>query len=206
MNFLAHLWLTERAGLPLAGAVLGDVLRGRLDGRLPPLLERSIALHRRIDVVTDGHPLVVQARAGFGNGQRRYAGIVLDVLHDHALALAWPAQPEALNAFALRAARAVADPGAWQLAANRSAPDAARFAALLLSYREEAGIDEALARIAARLSRPQLLLDAATGWQGRMPAIRAENPLLMADLEATALAFAARNGEPVSGMADRAAR
>lgn len=198
MNFLAHLWLTERAGLPLAGAVLGDVLRGRLDGRLPPQLERSIALHRRIDVVTDAHPLVVQARAAFGNGQRRYAGIVLDVLHDHAMALAWPGLPETLDAFALRAARAVADPGAWQLAVNRPAPDAQRFAALLRSYREETGIDESLARIATRLSKPRLLLDAAAGWRSRMPAVRAEHPLLMADLEATALAFvvgAAQGGE-----------
>ena len=198
MNFLAHLWLTERAGLPLAGAVLGDVLRGRLDGRLPPQLERSIALHRRIDVVTDAHPLVVQARAAFGNGQRRYAGIVLDVLHDHAMALAWPAAPEALDAFALRAARAVADPGAWQLAVDRPAPDAQRFAALLRSYRDEAGIDESLARISARLSKPKLLLDAAAGWRARMPAVRAEHPALMADLEAAALAFvadAAQGGE-----------
>ncbi|MDP3295803.1 MAG: ACP phosphodiesterase [Nevskia sp.] len=198
MNFLAHLWLTERAGLPLAGAVLGDILRGRLDGRLPPLLERSIALHRRIDVVTDAHPQVVLARAGFGNGQRRYAGIVLDMLHDHALAQAWPEQPEALDAFALRAARAVVDPGAWQLAANRPAPDAARFAALLRSYREEAGIDDALARISTRLSKPHLLLDAAAGWRSRMPTIRAEHPLLMADLEAAALAFAA--GTPQGGV------
>jgi len=195
MNFLAHLWLTERAGLPLAGAVLGDVLRGRLDGRLPPQLERSIALHRRIDVVTDAHPLVVQARAAFSGGQRRYAGIVLDVLHDHAMALTWPATPEPLDAFALRAARAVADPGAWQLAVDRPAPDAQRFAALLRSYREEAGIDESLARISARLSKPQLLLEAADGWRARMPAIRAEHPLLMADLEAAALAFAAGSAQ-----------
>ena len=118
MNFLAHLWLAERAALPLAGAVLGDVVRGRLDGRLPPLLERSIALHRRIDVVTDAHPLVIQARARFENGQRRYAGIVLDVLHDHALALAWPAQLETLDAFA-RARWPIPVPGNWLPASRR---------------------------------------------------------------------------------------
>ena len=154
MNFLAHLWLSDHAGLPLVGAVLGDVVRGRLDGHLPPLLERSIALHRRIDGVTDRHPRVVEARSRFEPGARRYAGIVLDVLHDHALALAWPSPEEPLEAFALRAARAIADPGAWQLAAGRDAPEADRFAALLRSYREPAGIDQALARIAARLEPP----------------------------------------------------
>lgn len=191
MNFLAHLWLAERAALPLAGAVLGDVVRGRLDGRLPPLLERSIALHRRIDVVTDAHPLVIQARARFENGQRRYAGIVLDVLHDHALALAWPAQLETLDAFAQRAARAVADPGAWQLATGKPPPDVSRFAALLRSYRDEAGIDDSLARIAARLRQPQRLLDTAAGWRSWMPSVRAGHPALMADLEIAALDFAA---------------
>lgn len=198
MNFLAHLWLTERAGLPLAGAVLGDIVRGRLDGRLPPRLERSIALHRRIDVVTDAHPQIVLARSRYGDGARRYAGIVLDVLHDHALALAWPqpqsepqsqSRPETLDAFAARAARAIADPGAWQLAAGRAAPDAARFAALLRSYRDEAGIDEALVRIAARLSQPQRLLDAAAGWRAQMPVIHADSPTLLTDLETVAVAF-----------------
>ncbi len=193
VNFLAHLWLTERAGLPLAGAVLGDVVRGRLDGRLPPRLERSIALHRRIDVVTDAHPQVVLARSRYDDGARRYAGIVLDVLHDHALALAWhhhsQARPETLDAFATRAAQAVADPGAWQLAAGRAAPDALRFAALLRSYRDEAGIDEAFVRIASRLSQPQRLLDAAAGWRAAMPAIHAGSPALLADLETVAVAF-----------------
>lgn len=191
MNFLAHLWLSDQAGLPLAGAVLGDVVRGRLDGRLPLQLERSIALHRRIDAVTDRHPRIAAAREDFEPGARRYAGIVLDVLHDHALARRWPEQPETLTAFALRAAASVADPGAWQLAVGRAAPQAARFAALLQSYRQPDGIDEAFARIAARLARPQPLLDAAKGWRQRMTAVEADGPGLITDLETAALNFVA---------------
>ncbi len=41
MNFLAHLWLTDRAGLPLAGAILGDVLHGALPADMPPALARA---------------------------------------------------------------------------------------------------------------------------------------------------------------------
>jgi len=183
MNFLAHLWLTDRAGLPLVGAVLGDVVRGRLDGRLPPALEASIRFHRQIDVATDAHPLSLAARARFPNGARRWSGIVLDMLHDHALALDWPAfSDEALEAFAIRAARAVADQGAWQLAAGRPAPDADRFAELLLSYRDEAGIDRALRRIAARLRDPAPLIAHAAGWREHLVVVRDATPALLEDL------------------------
>lgn len=192
VNFLAHLWLTDRAGLPLVGAVLGDVVRGRLDGRLPAALEASIRYHRQVDVATDAHPSTVAARARFPNGARRWSGIVLDVVHDHALALDWPG-PEALPAFVARAAQAVADPGAWQLAAGRAAPDAAGFAALLLSYREPAGIDAALARIAGRLRDPAPLLAHAAGWRAHLPAVRREGPALRAAL--AELATAARPGD-----------
>lgn len=195
MNFLAHLWLTECAALPLAGAVLGDIVRGRLDGRLPAELERSIALHRRIDVLTDSHPGIALTRARFDPGARRYAGIVLDVLHDHALAQAWRSPGETLDGFARRAAKAVGDPGAWQLAAGRAAPDIPRFEALLCSYRDEAGIDTAFARIATRLSQPQRLLEAAAGWRALMPLIHAQGPALLADLEIAARAFAAAGGD-----------
>ena len=108
MNYLAHLWLSEQARLPLAGAVLGDLVHGRLEGRFPAPLERSIRLHRRIDVVTDAHPLTAAARARFGPGARRYGGIVLDLLYDHCLALDWPHySAEPLADFARRAARAL---------------------------------------------------------------------------------------------------
>lgn len=196
MNFLAHLWLTDRAGLPLVGAVLGDVVRGRLDGQLPPQLEASIRFHRRVDVATDAHPLSVAARARFGDGARRYAGIVLDVLHDHALALDWSLNgslggphAEPLERFARRAARAVADPGAWQLAANRAAPDAERFEALLLSYRESAGIDHAFERIGARLSRPERLHAVARDWRAWLADVRRDGPALRAALLALEPSF-----------------
>lgn len=183
VNFLAHLWLTDRAGLPLVGAVLGDVVRGRLDGRLPAALEASIRYHRQVDVATDTHPSSVAARARFPNGARRWAGIVLDLVHDHALALDWPAcSDEPLEAFACRAALAVADQEAWQLAAGRPAPDAARFEALLLSYREAAGIDHALGRVASRLRRPELLIEHSAGWRRHLPAVRQDGPELLAHL------------------------
>lgn len=188
MNFLAHLHLSDLAGLPLSGAVLGDVVRGRLEGRFPDALERSLRLHRRIDVMTDAHAEVVALRAAFAPGARRYAGVLLDLICDHALALDWPRRHEPLPRFAARAAREVDDAAAWALAGAASAPSAARFERLLLSYREEAGITRAVGQIAARLREPQRLLDAAAGWTAHLPAVQAALPRLMADLEALARA------------------
>ena len=56
MNFLAHLWLAERTGTSLAGAVLGDVVRGADLSAYPPALALGIQLHRRVDATTDRHP------------------------------------------------------------------------------------------------------------------------------------------------------
>ncbi|MBX6420584.1 MAG: DUF479 domain-containing protein [Nevskia sp.] len=188
MNYLAHLWLADRARLPLAGAVLGDGVRGRLEGRFAPALERSIRLHRRIDALTDAHPCVRAARVRFAPGARRYAGIVLDLIYDHALACDWPCySAEPLADFARRAAREVAAASEAFLALRLAPPDAAAFERWLWSYREEAGLERAFARVAARLSRPDALLQAARDWREHLPAARATLSGLLADLRATAL-------------------
>jgi acyl carrier protein phosphodiesterase len=190
MNYLAHLYLSEAAGLPLSGAVLGDHVRGRLENRFPPPLERSIALHRHIDVVTDSHALVAAARAEFGPGARRYAGIVLDLVWDHLLARDWASySAEPLREFAARAAQAVADAEAWRQATGDSGPSAWRFRRLLLSYREESSIDHALHRTASRMKQPQLLLDAGRDWRSRLPKLAGDLPALLADLRQAAVAF-----------------
>jgi acyl carrier protein phosphodiesterase len=183
MNFLAHLWLTDRAGLPLAGAILGDVLRGSLPEDMPEPLARSVRLHRAVDARTDRHPRVVAARAGFAPGARRYAGIVLDLVFDHALALDWAsysAQP--LADFTERAAAEVARGGAWFEQGGAPVPERGSFGALLRSYAEPEGIERAIRRVARRLRLPDGLLRAAAGWPERLPALRRDLPVLLADL------------------------
>jgi acyl carrier protein phosphodiesterase len=183
VNFLAHLWLTDRAGLPLAGAILGDVLRGPLPPAMPAPLARSVMLHRQVDAHTDRHPRVVAARAGFAQGARRYAGILLDLLYDHVLAGDWAAHAaQPLAHFADRAGREVAEGRRWFEHAGDTAPDPARFSALLQSYATAAGMELTIQRTARRLRRPEGLLDAAAGWQARIGTLRADLPSLLADL------------------------
>ena len=185
MNFLAHYWLTDRAQLPLAGALLGDVLRGALPPQMPPALARSVALHRRVDATTDRHPRVVAARATFPQGARRYSGIVLDLLLDHVLARGWQAySAEPLSRFADRSAAEVAQAAAWFEHAGDRAPDPGRFSALLQSYATAAGIERAIERTARRLRVPGGLLDAAAGWPERLAGLQQDLPVLLTDLAA----------------------
>lgn len=183
MNFLAHLWLADRAELPLAGAILGDVLRGELPAQMPAALGQSVMLHRRVDAATDRHPQVRAARAAFAPGARRYAGIVLDLAYDYVLAQDWPRySPESIEDFTRRASQDVAASADWFEHAGRTAPRAAAFAELLLSYRTAAGIEHAARRTAARLRKPQGLLDAMQDWRAHLPRLHASLPELLADL------------------------
>lgn len=192
MNFLAHLLLADVAQLPLAGGVLGDVVRGPVDGRFPQALGLSIRLHRRVDTVTDAHPAVEALTQRFESPHRRYAGVLLDLLFDHVLARQWSQHSdERFGAFCKRGAREVGDAGSWFTSAGAYAPSAFMFERLLRSYALEAGMSRAIRRTASRLRRPEGLIDAAENWTAHLPALNEALPILMADLKTTAQGFVA---------------
>src|SRR5215470_5364172 len=103
MNHLAHALLAGPDADLLLGSLLGDFWRGAPDPAWPAGVGAGVVLHRKIDVYTDSHPVVAEARALFGAPWRRYAGILIDIYFDHALARAWPRHgPEPLEAFSAR--------------------------------------------------------------------------------------------------------
>lgn len=183
MNFLAHLWLADRTGTSLAGSVLGDVVRGADLSAYPEPIAQGIRLHRRVDGATDRHPVMVELKATFAEGHRRYAGIVLDLAADRALAHEWAAlSHEPLDAFAARCARELADAGAWFERAGARAPTADGFSALLLSYGTDAGIEHAVRRTATRLREPERLVEAGRDWGRAAHALRPRMRELLDDL------------------------
>lgn len=96
MNHLAHALLAGSDDDVLLGSLMGDFVRGAIDRELAVGIRDGIALHRAIDVFTDTHPLIVDARAQFRPPYRRYAGILLDIWFDHLLArdfAQWSATP-----------------------------------------------------------------------------------------------------------------
>jgi acyl carrier protein phosphodiesterase len=97
VNYLAHFHLAtavagrcdlDPQGL-LIGGLLGDFVKGRLRGDYPKEWEVGIRLHRRIDALTDSHPLVGECLDQLPSSYRRYGGIMLDVCFDHCLSLRW---------------------------------------------------------------------------------------------------------------------
>lgn len=166
MNYLAHLHLGGDAPAQLLGSLYGDFVKGPLAGRWPQDIERAIRLHRRIDVFTDAHPLVEQARSRFPRERRRFSGIVLDIFFDHCLALRWDdfhAQP--LPVFTARVYQVLA---AEPVLPERLALIAPRMAAQdwLGSYRDFGVLEQVLQGMQRRLSWPQ-------GLDGALPELEA---------------------------------
>lgn len=183
MNFLAHLWLAQRTGTSLAGAILGDVVRGRDLSAYPGDIALGIRLHRRVDAATDRHPLLEPIKSAFPSGRRRYAGIVLDLAGDHAMTQIWQQlSQESLPDFCTRAGIAVADAGRWFDQAGARRPDAAMFSRLLLSYATAGGIERAVRYTAGRLRQPQAMIDAARPWPSLSLALQPLLPQLLHEL------------------------
>ena len=89
MNYLAHFYLAEQSSEGLIGSLLGDFVKGRLEGRFSASVRRGIALHRAIDSFTDAHPSHLQSRNRISSERRRYAGVIVDVCYDHFLCRRW---------------------------------------------------------------------------------------------------------------------
>ncbi|QNK03197.1 ACP phosphodiesterase [Dyella telluris] len=90
MNHLAHALLAGDDELLRLGGIMGDFVHGQPDPALPERLIAGIRLHRAIDVYTDSHPVVVEARTLLPAPFRRYGGILLDMWFDHLLARDFP--------------------------------------------------------------------------------------------------------------------
>ena len=89
MNHLAHLVLAGSEPGLLVGGFLGDYVKGRLENRFSPGIERGIRLHRAIDKFTDTPPVVKNSYTRFDSRFRRYSGIITDIAFDHLLARNW---------------------------------------------------------------------------------------------------------------------
>lgn len=89
MNFLAHLHLAHLAESSLLGNIMADFVRGDPTELFSADIVSGIRMHRRIDVETDKHPLVVGAKRFFRPAYRRVAPITLDLIWDHFLSLHW---------------------------------------------------------------------------------------------------------------------
>lgn len=89
MNFLVHSWLARDKEAHLAGAFLGDFVKGPIPTTLSKDLQEGIRLHRRIDSISNKLSEMRSTYWRFGPDLRRVAPILLDLVADHILALHW---------------------------------------------------------------------------------------------------------------------
>ena len=89
MNFLAHALLSPDDDEMLAGNVCADLVKGRIEGAVPPAIVTGIVLHRAIDRFADRHHAFKSCLACVAAPRRRYARVIVDVFFDHCLARCW---------------------------------------------------------------------------------------------------------------------
>ena len=172
MNFLAHCALADEAsslwqvdsnqhqGL-LAGAVIADFTKGRINPLWPDALQAGIRLHRRIDAVSNQHPGIRTSCERFPKSLRRFAPIFIDILADHYLSLSWQDYTkENLGKFTPRCYQAIARYQEFVPQKGQSFIGYIRETNLLGRYHDWATIERALLFSLKRLGKEELGDDA----------------------------------------------
>lgn len=153
MNWLAHIFLAEPNVESRLGNLLGDLVKGAARTELNLKLQQGIACHTAIDCFTDRHPIVSQSKVRITPPQRRFAGVIIDVLYDHLLIKNWEAYSEIpIDDFIYEVYTSF---GAYSAIPMTTKDQIDRMIRddLLRSYRDLAGVEAALRRISRRLER-----------------------------------------------------
>lgn len=163
MNYLAHVFLAGPCPDAIAGALLGDFVKGtQAAERYPAPIREAIALHRAVDRYTDRHPIVFASRRLVSPARRRFAGIMVDVFYDHFLARDWPRySSEALPTFTARVYTALAQHGPTAPERLQRMLPRMRADDWLASYADVEAIDAAIDGISRRFKRTNNLAGGA---------------------------------------------
>jgi acyl carrier protein phosphodiesterase len=89
VNFLSHLFLSDGPPGLLVGNLMGDFVKGRLDGRFPPDIKQGILLHREIDSFAGQNRNFVRSKRRLDPCFGLYRGVLVDLFYDHFLAANW---------------------------------------------------------------------------------------------------------------------
>lgn len=161
MNFLAHLHLSGDDPDVITGNMMGDFVKGRLEGRFPPRITLGLKLHRRIDSFAGSHPAFQASRQRIDPRFGLYRAVLVDLFYDHFLAAHWERfSAEPLADFIVRS-EAVVRSRAAHLPERLEQVVPAIFGEWIPSYADPDGIGRVLVRMAARIGRVNPLADGA---------------------------------------------
>ena len=164
MNFLAHCVIADLAGRNdsersalLAGAVLGDFVKGPVPQDWDTALQLGVRLHRRVDATSNRIEGLRRSAARFDPALRRFAPIYLDLMADHLLSLNWSAyHPQNLQEFCQRCYAALRPELTWVDSGARRFANYMIEHDLMSRYGEWQNIARAAASISRRLHREHL--------------------------------------------------
>jgi acyl carrier protein phosphodiesterase len=160
MNHLMHLFLSGSDPETLVGNLMGDFVKGRLEGRFPPGIRRGIEIHRKIDSFAAGNEFFLRSKHCIDPLYGHFRAVLVDIFYDHFLACYWKDfSPVSLEEFirsshqTLSRYEAHLPPRLLELLPRMFSRH------WLIAYREPAGIETALRRMSERLARPNPLAE-----------------------------------------------
>ncbi|MGE4544600.1 MAG: ACP phosphodiesterase [Pedobacter sp.] len=158
MNHLLHLYLVEPHPGARLGALLGDYIKGPLDRRLPEKVLHGIVHHRQLDSFAETAVAFRRSKKRLNPKLRHCRGILVDIAYDHFLAKNWGSyHSQPLEEFAasihlvLQTYQSLLPPSFCKHLPRMLAIN------WLVALRNLDHIEIVLQRLAARLSRPNLL-------------------------------------------------
>jgi acyl carrier protein phosphodiesterase len=90
MNYLAHIYLADNNEESILGNFLGDFVNKSLEDNYEYSIRNGIFMHRKLDSLTDSHPVFLKSKSRVSAINRRFAGVLIDIFYDHFLARNWP--------------------------------------------------------------------------------------------------------------------
>ena len=146
----------QRNGL-LAGAIIGDFHKGRVNQAWPRELVAGITLHRRIDALSNKSESVKSTSGFYPKELRRFASIYFDILADHFLANNWACWSKvALEDLTSDSYHALRKFDAYIPDRNQEFVSFMRNDDLLAGYQRWGNIELATSGVMRRLGRPEL--------------------------------------------------
>ncbi|KYC35171.1 ACP phosphodiesterase [Scytonema hofmannii PCC 7110] len=153
MNWLAHLFLSEKNVESRLGNLLADLVKGSARQDLNFGIQRGMECHKVVDTFTDCHVIVRCSKGRISQRYKRFAGILVDIFYDYFLAKNWSVYSNIpLDEFTTQIYESFqAYPGQIPTPVreilNRMAAED-----WLGSYRNLAGVEKTIRRISHRLS------------------------------------------------------